>query len=97
MTQLPPAKKAPHGEKMLEIRLRFWTDEIAPVKGYVAPKHAWSSGVARIQTNASHGIHGGEEVIFNSLLEIPSAIEKILLSEGIQLHASRRMRRYLAK
>lgn len=91
----PTAKKAPHGEKMIEVRLRFWTDEIAEAKGYVVPKHAWSSGVARMQTNSAHGIRGGDEVVFNSLMEIPAAVEKVFLAQGIKLHASSRMRRYL--
>jgi hypothetical protein len=50
------AQEAKHGEKMIEVKLRFWTNDIAEKKGDVIPKHAWSSGVVRVERNDSHGI-----------------------------------------
>jgi len=44
------------GEKMIEIRLRFWTNGIAPKRGQVIPKHAWTAGAVNIQANKAHGI-----------------------------------------
>jgi hypothetical protein len=29
------ALKAPHGERMLEVRVRFWTNDIADQEGFV--------------------------------------------------------------
>jgi hypothetical protein len=37
------AKAAKRGERMIEIRLRFWTDELAGAKGQVLPGHAWAA------------------------------------------------------
>jgi hypothetical protein len=48
--------KANKNERMIEIKLRFWTNGFATRKGYVRPKHAWSSGVVRIERNDTHGI-----------------------------------------
>jgi hypothetical protein len=36
----------------------------------------------------------GEPIPFNSLLELPIAIEKLFLKKGIVLHAGSRFRRY---
>jgi hypothetical protein len=49
------SKEAAQGEKMIEIKIRFWTDEIAAEPGKIVPKHAWTSGVVRIERNPSHG------------------------------------------
>jgi hypothetical protein len=45
--------KANKNERMIEIKLRFWTNGFATRKGYVRPKHAWSSGVVRIEQRYS--------------------------------------------
>jgi hypothetical protein len=44
-------KDAKHGERMVEIRVRFWTNGIAPGKGQIRPKHAWSGGVVLMERN----------------------------------------------
>lgn len=87
--------EAAHGQKMIEIKLRFWTNDIAEDKGKVIPKHAWSSGVVRIEKNASHGIKPGNPKPFESLLDVGSVIEKVLLEQNIVLHPSNRMRKYI--
>lgn len=33
-------REAQHGQKMIEVKLRFWTDEIAESEGNILPKHA---------------------------------------------------------
>jgi hypothetical protein len=48
--------EAKHGQKMIEVKLRFWTNEIAEGDGMIRPKHAWASGVVRMERNAAHGI-----------------------------------------
>ena len=88
-------RDAKHGEKMIEVRVRFWTDAIAAEPGRIIPKHAWTSGVVRMERNEAHGITPSAPVPFNSLLELPLAIEKALLSHGINLHPSRKMKKYV--
>jgi hypothetical protein len=52
-------------KKMIEIKVRFWTNDLAP-EGAVLPKTARSSGVVRIESNAAHGITSGKARPFNS-------------------------------
>jgi len=92
----PSPKRAKHGEKMIEVSVRFWTDDIAGQKELILPRHAWTGGVVRIQRNQAHGIKPSKDVIFNSLLELPFAIEKVLLAERITLHGTSRTRKYIA-
>jgi hypothetical protein len=89
------AKAAKHGEKMIEVRLRFWTDELAGAKGQVLPGHAWAAGVAHIERNPTHGITPDPPVPFNLLLGVGAAIEKVLIQHGVTLHPTSKMRRYL--
>lgn len=89
--------KPKYGEKMIEVKLRFWTDDIAGTEGNIVPKHAWTSGVVRIERNDSHGIIPGDPRPFNSLMEIPAVIEKVLVQHGIKLHCNRRMFDYIEK
>jgi hypothetical protein len=89
------AREAKQGQRMIEVRLRFWTNDIAG-PGKILPKHAWSSGVVRIERNESHGIVPGSPKPFHSLLDVGSVIEKVLLENGITFHPSSRMARYFA-
>lgn len=75
-----------HGEKMIEIKVRFWTDNIAETKGKIIPKHCWNSGVVRIERNDLHGIKPPTPIPFNSFSEIMSKIEKVLKKSKIQIH-----------
>jgi hypothetical protein len=90
------AKEARHGQKMIEVKIRFWTDEMSNVKGTVIPKHAWAAGVVRAERNDAHGIKPGVPVPFNSILDIGSAVEKIFIEHGIVLHNSRKMKKYFS-
>ena len=89
------ALEAKHGKKMIEVRLRFWTNNIASEANKVIPKHAWASGVVHIQGNESHGIVPGNPRPFHSLLDIGSVIERVLLEHEIVLHPSRKMDKYM--
>ena len=80
---------------MIEIKLRFWTNSIAKGKGYVILRHAWSSGVVRIERNETHGIKPAAPKPFHSLLDVGVIIERVLTSHGIVLHPSRKMRKYI--
>jgi hypothetical protein len=74
-------REAKHGQKMIEVSVRFWTDDL-------------SSGVVRVQANKAHGITSSRPKTFNSLLDLGKAIEQTLLDNGIVLHMSRSMKRY---
>lgn len=89
------SREARQGEKMIEIKLRFWTNDIASEPGGVLPKHARTSGVVRMERNRSHDIRPLNPRPFNSLLEVGAIIEKVLIDHGITLHADRRMKKYL--
>ncbi len=87
-------KEASHGQKMIEVKLRFWTNDIAKDKGKIVPKHAWSSGVVRLESNKSHEIVPGNPLPFHSLLDVGAVIEKALIQHGIRLHTSEKMKKY---
>jgi hypothetical protein len=95
MPREKPVKANPN-ERMIEIKLRFWTNNIARGKGYIRPKEAWSGGVVRIERNATHGIRPTSPKPFHSLLDVGAVVEKVLIAHGITLHPSKRMRKYFA-
>ena len=45
--------EAKQGEKMIEVKIRFWTNDISDQPGKVIPKNAWASGVVRMERNKS--------------------------------------------
>lgn len=91
----PDDREAKHGEKMIELKVRFWTDGISGPK-QIRAKHGWTSGIVRIKTNRTHGIMRGKARPFNSMLDLGSAIEQVLKDHGIVLHVSRGMKGYIA-
>lgn len=93
----PAERTADRGERMIEVKLRFWTNDIAEGDGKVRPKHAWSSGVVRMERNQTHGIKPKNPRPFHSLLDVGAVIERVLVQHGIQLHPSRQMKKYLAR
>jgi hypothetical protein len=95
--QEPRAVKAKHGEKMIEVKVRFWTNKIASGTGMILPKHAWASGVVRMEPNRLHGIVQRRPKHFHSLLDIGATIEKVLVEHEITLHRSREMKKYFAR
>ncbi len=87
-------RNAPQGQRMIEVKLRFWTNDIAPTEGMILPKHALAGGMVRMEPNIAHGIKPGDPIPFHSLLDIGGAIEKTLIAHGIVLRAPRRMKKY---
>jgi len=85
---------AKHGEKMIEVTVRFWTNDIAPEEGKLIPKHAWTSGMIRVGPNKSHSIGSSRWIPFHSLLDMGSVIEKALIEHRVVLHPSRKMQKY---
>ena len=94
--QISSALEAHRGERMIEVKLRFWTNGIARGEGNVRPRHAWSGGVVRMERNETHGIKPKNPKPFHSLLDVGAVIEKVLIQHGIQLHPGRRMRKYFS-
>ena len=93
-TEAIESREAKHGEKMIEIKLRFWTNNIASEDGKVLPKHAWTSGVVRVERNKSHGIVPGAPRPFHSLLDVGAIVEQVLVEHGVVLHPSTKMTRH---
>jgi hypothetical protein len=89
------ALEAKQGKKMIEVRLRFFTNDIAQQSGKIIPKHAWTEGVVYMQGNESHGIGRGNPRPFHSLLDIGHVIEKVLLEHKIVLIPGRTMEKYV--
>ncbi len=87
-------REAEQGERMIEVKVRFWTNNIADGKGIILPRHAWSSGVVRMERNKSHGIDPQKPMPFHTLMDLPAVIEKVLIAHDIKLHRSRKMRKY---
>jgi hypothetical protein len=81
---------------MIEVKIRFWTDGIAEGEDMILPRNAWAAGVVRIERNDSHDLIPDDPVPFNSLMEIPGVIERVLIAHGITLHSSRKMNRYFS-
>ena len=88
------SRKANPNEKMVELTLRFWTNDIAEAKGEILPKHAWNSGMLALSRNKSHGIVPGKPSPFHSLMELPAVIEKAFIKHGIRLHHAPLSRKY---
>lgn len=93
----PESREARHGNKMIEVKVRFWTNDLAPKANTVIPGHAWTAGVVRLKPNPAHSISPSAPLPFNSLLELPVAIERLLIREGIVLHIGARMTKYIKK
>ena len=90
----PQPVVAKHGEKMIEVTIRFWTNDLAEA-GMILPKHDWTSGMVDVRKNAAHGLGGHEPLPFQTLMDLPGKIEEVLIREGITLHPSSSMRHYL--
>lgn len=97
MTKDVASLEATQGEKMIEVRLRFWTNDISPEKGKVIPKHAWAAGVVIMESYKSHGVQPSQPLPFHSLLDVGSVIEKVFIEHGIVLHPSKKMLKYFTK
>lgn len=78
--------EATYGEKTIETRVRFGTDDIADTERHILPKHCWTSGTIKIPKNDSHGIGSGKAKPFNSLMQIADGIEQILIEAGVRMH-----------
>ncbi len=95
MPETIESREANLGEKMIEIRVRFWSDELAEKATQIMPKHAWTSGVVRMARNESHNIRPENPRPFNSLMDLPRIIEMVLIEHGVKLHRLGKMAKYI--
>ena len=95
MTNEPENVIAGHGEKMIEVRVCFWTNDIAESEGHIRPRHCWSSGMVTVPHNSSHGISSGDPRPFNSLMELTHAIEQAMIDADIRMHTGRKQGFYV--
>jgi hypothetical protein len=84
--------RASSAEKMLELKIKFWTNQIA-CKGKAAPKPGWAFGVVRIEASGSPHIDVKRPRHFGSFLELPSVIEQVLTEHGVVLAPKSRTRK----
>lgn len=95
MAEPVQSREAKYGERMIEVKVRFWTDQIAEGEGQILPKHAWTSGVVRMKRNKSHSIIPKDSRPFNSLMELPQVIERVLIEHDIVLHRLGKTAKYI--
>ncbi len=78
-------REAEYGKRMIEVKVRFWTDNIAEGEGRILPKVCWERGVVRMERNDAHSITPDYPVPFNSMTEILPKIEQVLKTHGIKV------------
>lgn len=94
MNKTEGSVEAKHGKKMIEVKVRFWVNDIAKEKGKIIPKECWDSGMVRVTANRFHGIKAEYPTPFNSLMQLTAVIERVLRASKIKLHHSRRSKQY---
>jgi hypothetical protein len=47
--------------KMIQIKVYLWTDQLAPKEGAILPKHAWEGGWVFLPANKLHGIRANRK------------------------------------
>jgi hypothetical protein len=82
-------------EKQIQVTIRFNTDGMVADKKKIVPRHIWDEGWVTLDTNESHALRGQKKKSFHSLMEIPTAVESVLMQAGIRLHHGRKTRKYI--
>jgi hypothetical protein len=90
-----PRAKAASKDKMIKMTIYFYTNDLASGDGNILKKHAWTTGVVQMRSNKSHDIPSQQGHLFNSLMEIPSIIEQVIIDNQITLHKSSQMNNYI--
>jgi homospermidine synthase len=88
---------APHGQKMIELTIRFWTNKISKKRGHIVKKECWDAGVVYMHENPAHGITSANPMPFHSLLDLPAKIEKLLIRHKVKTHRSNQSRKYIRR
>lgn len=92
-----PSVEAQHGERMIVLKVRFFTDGLAEEDGKIKPRHAWAQGMIDIERNGSHDIRPKAPKASNSLFELMKVIEGVLREHGVKLHFNRTCGKVFAK
>lgn len=90
-------REAPHGDRTIKLTVTFRTNAIAEEKGHIVPKNAWTDGNVGFVANPSHDIKASESIRFDSLAELSAKIEELIIREGITLHTSHKMEKYISQ
>jgi hypothetical protein len=86
--EMAPFKDAEKwGERMIEVKIKFFTNDIAPEgKGKrIKPKTCWDSGFIVMERNGLHEITPSNPVPFNSLQKMMGKLEDVLIAHGIEM------------
>jgi hypothetical protein len=89
--------KAQHGERMVQISVRFWTNNLASKKRHIVPKHVWDCGMVQMDTNGSHGIKSQAPTPFHSLAQLSGIVERVILKHGLNVHHGYGTKKYAAR
>lgn len=81
--------QATYSDKIIQVKIRFWTDGIAKKEGHIIPKHCYSSGYVLIAASRIHGIPTGIKAPFVSISGLPKAIDKVMAEAQLILHLNR--------
>lgn len=83
------------GDSTIEVTVRFWTDGISKHKRSVIQKNAWDFGAVYMKKNRLHFIRPSRPKPFNSLLDLSSAIAKVLEEQGVVIHPGPKLQKIL--
>jgi hypothetical protein len=89
----PPEVLKKHGETMITLTVKFFTDHLAKDPNMVRRKHAYTCGAVYMTKNETHGTRSGKTFKFNSMAELPLAMQKCLIAHDITLHPSKNDRK----
>ena len=90
------AVKSKPKQNTIKMTLYFFTDGLTEGEDMIIPKHAWANGTISLSSNKSHEIKA-TQVNFNSLMEIPSKIEELLIKGRITIHVGSDKMNYIEK
>jgi hypothetical protein len=88
------SREARFNEKMIELRIRFWTNDISETRTEIIPKQAWDSGVVIMERNASHDIQPEKPKHFHFLMELPAIVKKVLIEHRVKLRKGAKSKKY---
>jgi len=82
-----------YGKQTIQLSVRLYADDMDG-RGNYWQKHAWDRGTVYTIKNEDLGIESHQSH-FNSLAELPLAVEKLLIKAGVTIHTSVRGSKYL--
>lgn len=81
----PKETSPPHGERTIEVTLRFWTDRIADKEGHVIPGFCWEGCFVSVPSQPSHGIKTTAPMMSNHFGELVSTVQAALDEAGVKV------------